>query len=560
MREISFQTIKRIIELHLKGYVRDVIARKVGVSTGAVSNVINLLPESLEDLRTLGVELRKSGKSLHEALECTNLCRQLKEMNVELDQLEGYVKAMRRFSRKARYEPKQVVQAEIRLSNLEDESGKSFQEAIKEFETKIKETQRLDGKMLKTQEVIEEKEKERRQKLRLNRVTEKDIRHVKELQQKLARRRISLADVESLEKYLVNMKETGMNPRNFTRFTREFGSIKGRLTYLENQKKEKILELAGLKKEIKDAKIENSKLENRISELRKEEKVRIGRLEKLNEVEIELKLRHKTINASIAKMLGVRAHVKEINEALTCKEMKLRDLEDKIKGRDEVLEEKQLKINELEKRELTLTREVEDLLNIRDYTLEHKGAISRLKEQKTSLEKEVEEKRLRVAFSDVITDFLSRLPNYDFNMLCTVVEEVKRIREGKNITSKPLLFQLEEGIRKQLLDLVAKIAFKEVWDWKEKYRKGKIELEGKLQLKEDELTSVRKEREFLQNMKVYIEMEPRSLKDLEEWRKSVCEEEIEKRANEKFNKEAARVYGLADWVHQKAKAHISRGS
>ena len=549
MREISSQTNKRIIELYFKGYTRDVIARRTGVSTGTVSNVINLLPGSLKQLRTLSVEVRKSGKSLHEAVECAKLCRQLKEVNVELTQLKGYVKATRRFSRKAGYEPKQVVQAEMRLYNLEDESGKSFQEAIEEFETKTIQTKNLEEKKGVLEEGIRKIAKERKQKLRLSRITEKEIKYVKELRRKLRRQGISLADAENLNKYLKNMQETGGNPRKFVKFTRKHGSLKGRLTYLENQKQKKKLELDRIKEEIQNVEAKIGLLKISVSELRTEESKTTERLETFKTQVKEQKKELEVTVAALAEMLRVKANVEDMNKAINMRVQKLHNLEGALSATE-------TEIQQLERKKQDLEREVKDILKIKNYAVELNKALSNLQKQKFTLEKELAEKSERLTLADTITNFLTRQPTYDFNRFYSMVETVKKMRARSPL--RVLLPRIEEKVRMQALlafkgDLVPKPLFRRVLNQRETLARKNIELEKKLKFKEDKLTDTEREKETLAKIKVYVEGGPRTLKELREWTVAFFKEEIERRANEKYDALAAAAYGALDWIQKKTR-------
>lgn len=551
MREISFQTIKRTIELYFKGHKRDVIARKTGVSTGTVSNVMNLLPGSLKELRTLSVELRKSGKSLHEALEGAKLCRQLKEMNVEPDQLSDFIRAVKKLSRNAGYQPKQVVQSAIVLSDLEEKSGKSYPEAIKEFEAKTEQTQKLERTKLKLGKEIEKKDKEREQKLRLNRTTEKEIRYVKELRQELRKQGISLTDAESLEKYLRNMQETGGNPRKFVKFTRKHGSLKGRLTYLENQKQKKTLELDRIKKEKENVEAEISLLKISVSELRADKGKIIEKLETLKTEVNRQNIKLEGTVASLAEILRVKANVEDMNKAINARAQKLHNLEI-------ALSIKQTKIQELERKKKNLEREVEDTLKIKNYAVELKKAVTDLEQQKSIVEKEVTHNKDRIALADTITNFLKRQPTYDFNRLYSMVETVKRTREDKSSPCGPLLPRIEEGIRMQALeafkgDLVPKFVFQRVSKQKEEIENKSIELEKKLELKTEKLTHAEREIEMLEKINAYVEGGPRTLKELREWMVAIFKEEIERRANEKYDALAAGTRGVLGWIHNKTR-------
>jgi len=558
MRGITFQTEERIIELWFKGLPRDTIARRTGVSGSTVSKVIGELPECLRELRDLSRELRKIGLSPSEALKGTKLRSKLADLGVEPDQLQDFLKVVGKLSRKAEYQPKQVVQAAMKLSDLEEVSGKLFVEAIRDFETNTEQSRKLEEKNARLQEEIDKKDNIRKQRLRQNRVTAKEIEYVKALRQTFRRYGISLADAENLLEYLKNMQETGGNPKKFIKFTRSHGSLKGRSTYLENQKKQKAIDLKEIEDNIENAGKQFFKLQTAVSKQEKKEDDIVQRLGEREEKEAQQKIRLEALAATVAQMLGVKADVTEMNKAMNAMTEKLQNLEATIAGKEDVLRDKQKDIQRSRKEKRSLEVEVEGILKIKNYAIELKTAIKGLEQRESSLEKECAERSAQIALGETTTNFLTRMPASDFNKFQSVVETVKRMREDKNSPLRHLIPQMEEGIRTKALeafkgDLVSETVYNAVYNRKEAYRKDNIVLTEKLEKTEGKLASAEKERDILQNVKEYVGGRQRTLEELKDWTISVCEEEIEERAKEKYDGLAAATQGTLNWVDGKLK-------
>jgi len=556
MRRINSQTENRIVELWFKGIPRDAIARRVAVSGSTVSGVVNRLPESLRELRALSVELRKSNASLPEAIKGAKLLSKLASLGVDPDQIQSFIHATNKLCRRAEYQPNQVVQSAMKLSDLEEKSGKSYFEAIEEFEAKTRQTKELEARNLKLQVQIEKKEGERKQKLKLDKITEREIEYIKELRQAFRKHRINLTDTENLKTYLENMRETGGNPRKFVEYTRKMGSFKGRLTYLENQKQLKISELKIIKEDAETARNEASRLQTNVNSLQGKREEAAEDLEKLKiEVVVWQEKREAEI-LSLAKILKVRADVEEINKAKDVLTKELHDFKESVENKKIAFEGIQSQTKELERKKQDLEHEVEGILKIKSYALETKKAIA-------DLERENAEKRDRFALADTLANFLLRVPTYDFNRFYSMAEDVKRARENKSSPLRPLIPRIEESIRMQALkafegDLVSKWEFRALWNHKEELRKenndlrNKVgELEKKLKEKDDELANLRKDREVFDKIKVNFEGRQMNLEELRRLIISIYEEEIERRANEKFDRLAAVTHGGLDWLERK---------
>lgn len=262
MRRISLQTRRKIVELWFKGYSRDKIVKKVVVSGETVSREVGLLPEFLRELRKLSVELKKYNLTLVDAREGTRLHSELSSLGFNLDQLAEFIETVNALSQKADYEPKRVVKAATKLTELERESGKRYTEAINEYETITAETQKLKQEFSTLQKQVTDENTKFKQMLRRRKTTYKQIKSFITTRQNLKHYGISLADVENLQKFLNNMQEVNCNPKNFVKYTRKQGSLKGNLTRLkkqEDQEKDKLehfkqesLTLEGKNQEVRD--------------------------------------------------------------------------------------------------------------------------------------------------------------------------------------------------------------------------------------------------------------------------------------------------------------------
>lgn len=327
MKRISPQTEERIIELWFKGPSREAISRKTGVSTGTVSNIVGRLPECLKQLRTLSVELRKSGISLLEALERTRHLSELKKLDVEPAELEKSIEVINNMCRKERYKPGEVVQHGIRLAELEAQSGKSYLQTIEEFQTKTEAVEELNREISRLQKEKENRELELEQELKQSKVTRKEIEYIKELRGRLRKAGVDLKDVESLQKFLENMQELGGNPKNFLKFTRKHGSLKGRLTSLQKQILKRTEELDEIKRRRESLATKVQYLQATQASLNKEIGRREERIATLERKENEQRGKFKEECDRLAALLNVEAKTEEMLKAIRSKEERLAKLE-----------------------------------------------------------------------------------------------------------------------------------------------------------------------------------------------------------------------------------------
>ena len=341
MRTIYSGDEKRIIELWFEGVSRDEIAKRVHKSGSTVSSVTASLPPSLPPLRDLSMELAKCKISAFEASKGARMLSKLGELGIDLAQVPRFIQTVNKLSERSDYEPKQIVAAAIQLSKLEENSGKSYLEAKKEFETNLKEKSEMNREISALQNGIVQLERARKGKLKQCNVTEKTLKDYTETKQYLRRYGITLTDPGALRAYLENMRQTEGKPANFAKFTRNFGSLGGRITYLTNQKQARAKELSAFKDEIAANKqvLENQKTE--ICEMEEDkankENAIAKEIEDLGAKERERKTSLQTETKKLANVLGVKAETEEISKAIEALRKKCADFGDQVSKRKKPL-------------------------------------------------------------------------------------------------------------------------------------------------------------------------------------------------------------------------------
>jgi hypothetical protein len=338
------------------------------------------------------------------------------------------------------------------------------------------------------------------------------------------------------------------------------------LTYLTNQKQQKILELSNLRKEQETSSKKLAELQSELSQLRLDKETAEKEIADLKIKESEQKKRSEKEFDRLAGMLNVEAHAEEVLKAIENNEKKLVELQTALsekkttlEGVGRQIEDSEKKKKALEDERTAIEKEIAERLKIKNYVSEAQQAMEDLLQQKASLEKEVEEKRERLALADTMTNFFTKRSDYDFNRFCSWVGDLKRTRENRP-RYPSLIFRTEETIRMEALkafegDLISKPEYKALWDHKERIRKKNVEfetkvqtLEGDLKKKDEELDGIKKEKEFLEGIKVCAEGKQMTIKEIGDCVIARLKVEIERAANEKSDQQTARTRAFIEWI------------
>lgn len=542
MGRISSHTEKRIAELWFEGLPRDIIAQRLCVSGSTVSKIVNLLPESQQETRSLSMELRKLGLSPSEAKEGAKLISKLGQLGVKPNQLEGYIESSKKISKEAGYEPQQVVKSAMTLSNLEAKAGKSYFEVLREFEitTEYNRSLKKENRRL---------EVEKKEKLVQNKVTENEIKYIKELRQNLRLYGIDLADAETLQRYLQNMQETDGDPKKFVEYAKKHGSLE------ENVKaEEEALQI--LIRRIEYCGTEINRSLAALSSLKKETYATKQNLETLKREERETQERIQQELILLSRLLEVETEGRTIKEALDSKRKELKMLEPKVEEETQRLQKNKKQNQELENRKQILENEIKERLQIKNYLNETQPALDMLEHWKALLQKENQQNEEKLALADTVTNFLTRQAPYDFNIFYAYVQNIAYVRERGFPSWPGALPILEEKVRALALkafegNLVSTMDHRELQSPKNDLEIKVAEKDKKLEETKRQLECANNKIKILEAIKLNFEGRPVTLAELQNWVVQIFYDEIEKRANEKHNLLAAGTSGILDFIFHK---------
>jgi hypothetical protein len=544
MSRISSHSERRIVELWFQGLPRDLIAQRLCVSGSTVSKIVNLLPEFLQELRSLSIELRKLGLSPAEARSGANFISKLGQLGMKPRELEGYIEASKKISKKAGYEPQQIVEAAVTLSNLEAKAGKSYFEVLRQFEITIRHNRSL-------KEENRRLEVEQKKKLVQNRVTENEIKYIINLRQDFRVYGIDLADAETLQRYLQNMQETNGDPTKFVEYTKKHGS-------LEKNVKAKAEVLQTLTHKIEYCRTEASGCLAELSSLKKETHVTKQNLETLQRQEQEAQERIQQKLALLSDLLEVETEGKTIKEALDSKRLEVKTLEAKVEEEKQSLQITEKQNQEFEDRNQILENEIKERLQIKNYMHETQPALDMLEHRKALLQKENQQNEEKLALADTITNFLTRQAPYDFNIFYAYVQNIGYIRERGFPSWPGALPILEEKVRMLALkafegDLVSTMDYQEVQSQKNDLEIKVAEKDKEIEETNRQLECATNKNKILEAIKLNFEGRSVTLVELQDWVAQIFYDQIEKRASEKCNILAAGTSGILDFVFNKIK-------
>lgn len=252
LNRISSEVEARIIEMWFQGFTRDEISRALKVGGGTVSAVVNSLPVCLKPLRDLSRTLRKLNLLPNDALKGVNLLQLLTERGVTPEQIPISLEAIRKTSIEAGYEPENVIQASIKIADLENQSGKTYPEALKEFEKLTQQIPPLKQEKLQLQLETKENRRLRNETLEQAKTTPQELSEFFDCKTALRRHGMNINDAKTVRKVLDNIKEANGNPKHVVSLIKKHGSISKLVAYFERQLPTKKDELENLLSRIKE--------------------------------------------------------------------------------------------------------------------------------------------------------------------------------------------------------------------------------------------------------------------------------------------------------------------
>jgi len=268
------------------------ISKRTGVSLGKISDVINDFKAKAKELslkeaaRIYNVEdkvgrlldlsehLRRAGTTVSEAVEGAALLRKLKGMGVRMDEVESWIKLCQKISQPD-YPVSDFIQAAIRLSKLESETGLDYRELLSIYERRLSESREMEAKIKTLREEVKDLEEKRSLKIRLE-------RQISEDEQKLRMYRKSVSELEakkrSLEEELMQLKqlkkegemEVSALMAKISELSKVLEALEEERRRLDEKLAPKRKELAELNAKIADSKLQYDSLAKRREELKAE--------------------------------------------------------------------------------------------------------------------------------------------------------------------------------------------------------------------------------------------------------------------------------------------------
>ena len=277
-REISSAKKAEILALYLRGFSRDDVARKAGVSAGTVSSTVSefnddahssSLPdasvkygvrETVEALRDVAVEFRKAGVTVQEAKRGAELLAKASRMGITLEKFEAFVQFCQKITPEG-YPIEDLISAAMKLSNLEDETGLDAASIVSEYVTKMSESKELETRVQSlTSEVkrlTDEKERaeadlgskkarlddELNECLQQHQLTLARVDHVRGIEEALRRYGVEIEKLEALLGFLRAVEKLDHDPQRAVKYMAETGFTEQAIEDLRQRK-------AGLENEI----------------------------------------------------------------------------------------------------------------------------------------------------------------------------------------------------------------------------------------------------------------------------------------------------------------------
>lgn len=150
MRRLPAQDEQGILDLLLQGVAYREIGRRFGNSTSSVARVAEDARKKTQDfdsLRRLSVLLKKAGLSVFDASRASKLMEALSIWGISVDELGDYVRVNEKFlSERAPNED--FLFYAVKLMQLEQVSGRTYQEVVEDFEKKVKEVAETEERKL----------------------------------------------------------------------------------------------------------------------------------------------------------------------------------------------------------------------------------------------------------------------------------------------------------------------------------------------------------------------------------------------------------------------------
>ncbi|UCE15816.1 MAG: hypothetical protein JSV12_08135 [Candidatus Bathyarchaeota archaeon] len=169
MRKIPEKVQKVVLELWFEGNNYRDISSRTDVSIGAISSILDIVRRKtpdLDELKKSNLKIRKQGSSIQDALRGSQLLEKVNQLRISLDRLESLLKIMSEIASERHTGEEKIVNASLKLMNLEAQFKKTYKKIIQDFQAKQTQINHLEQR---TEKLLEEGQKLNKEKRDLGR-------------------------------------------------------------------------------------------------------------------------------------------------------------------------------------------------------------------------------------------------------------------------------------------------------------------------------------------------------------------------------------------------------
>jgi len=163
-RKFKEQDRGKIVEFWLQGMSYREIAERTKASLGTISAEIEKVRKvepNLDSLRELNATLQKSAVAVADAIRACSLLPRLDELGIGINELAQYVELSKKLAEEYGIDVAEFVEAAIRLSKWEAQTGKSRKALLKEFKEKTVQLRELKSKIRVLRDELKDVRKQR---------------------------------------------------------------------------------------------------------------------------------------------------------------------------------------------------------------------------------------------------------------------------------------------------------------------------------------------------------------------------------------------------------------
>lgn len=290
---------------------------------------------------------------------------------------------------------------------------------------------------------------------------------------------IDLSDTEDLRRYLQNIDEMGGDPRKFVEFTREEGSVRQRIAGLREEVRQRTLDLQSLKEKEQTLTAAINASQIKLSDVKKQTDEAEKRFINVKEETGETERKNKQALARLALLLEVEDDAVKVIDAMAVLHKEPDRLVAENAQEQARLQGLEQRTRELEDRNRDLESQIRQKLGITHYANDLCATLAYKQSQNEFLDKELNGKKERLALADTVADFLTKKPDYDFNLFCSYVQAIKWARETGSCQLKLQAAAAEEEVRNLALkvfegDLVSKREHKALQGENDECKRAKV--------------------------------------------------------------------------------------